>query len=235
MAPVPPPYYVTDPTQDGTDGFRTFVDHVRPRPSCRPASSSGITNFTGTYSYVVLPDDARAGHQPSSARRSGRSNTVPQAQPRHQPRHRPRCAQLDPTSRSRPSDPEARAPLSTKQLPTSTSPAYNNQTISGLTVNINIADPTNGLGDIGDLFIGLITPNGIGIVLYYKPGDTNKNLTNVTFSDRASQSIEVASGPYTNGTFESYNPLTLANGGPVNGTYTLFIDNFSIDQYRNAA
>ena len=49
----------------------------------------------------------------------------------------------------------------------------------------------------------------------------------MTFSDKAAQSIEVASGPYTNGTFESYNPLTLASGGPVNGTYTLYIDNYS--------
>ncbi len=224
VAPMPPPYYVTDPTQDGTDGFRTFIINFDPTklPS---GASSGITDFTGTYSYVVVPDGG--GTTPTVISSPIWSfATVPQAQPVISPATDPDALNSTPMPVAS-FGPGGSGTTFDETLSDINLTGFNNQTISGLTVNVNIADPTNGLGDIGDLFIGLITPNGVGIVLYEKPGDPNKNLTNVTFSDRASQSIEIASGPYTNGTFESFNPLTLANGGPVNGTYTLFIDNFS--------
>ncbi len=98
-----------------------------------------------------------------------------------------------------------------------------------MTVNLNITDPLTppGLGNDGDLLIELTAPNGNTIVLYYRPGDTNQNFTNVTFSDRAAQSILLANGPYTNGTYQAYNPLALLNGSAVNGAYVLTIDNYS--------
>ena len=92
---------------------------------------------------------------------------------------------------------------------------------------MNILDPVSGLGTLGDLEMELIAPNGDEIILYDKPGDPNKNFTNVTFSDQGPQSILLASGPYTNGTFQPNDPLDSLSGGPVNGQYTLVIDNFS--------
>ena len=83
-----------------------------------------------------------------------------------------------------------------ESISTITLSGYNNQTISGLTVNLNITDPlTPGLGSDGALFIALVTPNGNDAILYYKPGDPNLNFTNVTFSDHAAQSILLAPGP----------------------------------------
>ena len=125
---------------------------------------------------------------------------------------------------------------------------YSRQTVSGLTVNLNIVDPLipPDLGNDGDLEIQLthtwtdpVTGGSKSstVVLYEKPGDTNQNFTNVTFSDQAAQSILLASGPYTNGTFQAYQPaqpLTGLNGSQVNGNYTLSIDNFSLHQLRNA-
>ena len=55
------------------------------------------------------------------------------------------------------------------------------------------------------------------------PATWRKNLVNVTFSDAALQSINSASGPYTNGTYQPTNPLTTLAGGPVNGQYVLYI------------
>ena len=71
--------------------------------------------------------------------------------------------------------------------------------------------------------------------LYYKPGDTSQNFTNVTFSDHAPQSILLANGPYTNGTYQPSNldaagnsfPFSGLNGSKVNGQYTLTIDNYN--------
>ena len=105
---------------------------------------------------------------------------------------------------------------------------FNNQTISGLTVNVNIPDPVNGLGDIGDLVIGLITAqrHRHHSLLQARRPEQEPHERHVLRSGGRSRS-RWPSGPYTNGTFESYNPLALANGGAVNGTYTLFIDNYS--------
>ena len=116
--------------------------------------------------------------------------------------------------------------LSTFTVPTNAQTA--NESINDLSVNVTITDPGgNGLGELGDLFIYLFTPNGQDVILYYKPGDTNRNLTNVTFSDDAAQSILLANGPYTNGTFQGYNTLDSLNGGPVAGQWELGIDNYS--------
>ena len=106
-----------------------------------------------------------------------------------------------------------------------------NQTISGLTVNLNITDPSSplSLGNDGDLFIEahcarMATPPSSTT----SPATPTQNFTNVTFSDQAAQSILLASGPYTNGTYPSrFDPLTGLNGGTVNGDYTLTIDNYS--------
>ena len=58
------------------------------------------------------------------------------------------------------------------------------------------------------------------------PADTNQNFINVTFSDAASQSINTAPGPYTNGTYQPSNPLSQLDGVPLNGDYTLYVYDF---------
>jgi subtilisin-like proprotein convertase family protein len=225
VAPLPPPYYVTDPTQNGVDGYTNFVVTFNP-DELPNGSPSGITDFTGTYSYAILPDNGQGATPTVISSPIWSFNTVPAPQPVITPLTDP-AAKVSPDLPIASFGPGGSGTNFDETQSNITLTGFNNQTISGLTVNVNIADPTNGLGEIGDLFLELIAPSGTGIVLYYKPGDANKNLTNVTFSDHGAQSIEVANGPYTNGTFQSYNPLALLDGGPVNGTYTLVIDNYS--------
>ena len=72
-----------------------------------------------------------------------------------------------------------------------------------------------------------IAPNGSVAILYYKPGDTNKNLTNVTFSDRRRSRSCWRTDRIPTGLSRPITRSAALNGGPVNGTYTLFIDNYS--------
>ena len=85
VAPIAPPYYVSDPTQNGTDGFTNFM--VTFNPDKKPnGSASGITDYTGTYSYVILPDNGARdtdGHQHADLVVKHR----PADPARHQPRH----------------------------------------------------------------------------------------------------------------------------------------------------
>ncbi len=57
VTPIAPPYYVTDPTQNGTDGYTNFMITFDPDENAK-GKPSGITDYTGTYSYVILPDDS---------------------------------------------------------------------------------------------------------------------------------------------------------------------------------
>ena len=225
VTPVKPPGYVTDPTQDGVDGYTTFL--VTFNPDEMPnGSASGITNYTGTYSYVVAPDNGAVlapGATPTPiAAPIWSFDTVPQSQPTG--------TAVVPANLPIPTwGPGGSGTQFDETTSTTNYAGFTNETISGVTVTLNIIDPLvpPGLGNDGDLFIELIAPNGGTAVLYDKPGDTNQNFTNVTFSDHAAQSILLANGPYTNGTFQPSSPLTALNGGPVNGTYELVIDNFS--------
>ena len=187
-------------------------------------SPSSITDFTGTYSYVIAPDNTAGGGNGTAISSPIWSwGNVAAPQPVVNAGLSPNLSipTWGPGGSGNPFFDET---TSTINLPSN----YNNQVISGLTVNVNITDPLTppGLGNDGDLFIELTAPNGNTAILYYKPGDTNQNFTNVTFSDQAAQSILLANGPYTNGTFQPSSPLTALNGSPVNGTYTLTIDNY---------
>ncbi len=224
VAPFAPPDYDTDPTQDGTDGFENFIVTFNPNelPS---GAASDITNYTGTYSYVILPDNGASSPAPSTVTPISAPiwsfDTVQAPQT-------PLTASViadEPVAAYGPGGSGNNNFDQTNSFITFTAPA--DQIISGVTLTVNITDPINGLGDLGDLEIGLFSPNGTLALLYYKPGDTNKNLTNVTFSDQGAESIEVASGPYTNGTFQGYNPLAILNGGPASGTYQFAVLNYS--------
>ncbi len=234
---IQPAYYVTDPTQDGYDGYTNFLVTFNPDelPTGKP---SGITDYTGTYSYVIAPDNGAATPTAISSPIWSYA-TVPQPEPVITPVKitptPPGGEIVDPKASVSPNlsiptwGPGGSGTQYDQTTSTITLSAYNNETINGLTVNLTITDPLTppGLGNDGDLELELTAPNGNTIVLYEKPGDTNQNLTNVTFSNSAAQSILLASGPYTNGTYQPNNPLTLLNGSAVNGVYVLTIDNFS--------
>ena len=219
VAPIVPPYYITDPTQDGTDGYTNFLITFNPDqlPSGAP---SGITNYTGTYSYVILPDNSQGATPTPIAAPIWSYDTVQVPQATFTGSLSPDV----PVNAYGPGGSGTNFDITESSI---TLPAPANYDISDVTVTVNISDPVNNLGTVGDLLIVLFSPAGTESVLYYKPGDKNKNLTNVTFTDQAAQSIEVASGPYTNGTYQGYNPLAILNGGPTTGTWTLGIENFS--------
>ena len=176
VTPVVPPYYVTDPTQDGTDGYTTFLITFNP-DQLPSGAASGISNYTGTYSYAILPDN-RQGATPTAISApiwSYDTVQVPQGSVSGSLSPNVPIASYGPGGTGTNFD-------LTESNITLAAPA--NDVVSGITVTINIADPVNNLGELGDLFIGLIDPAGNGAILYYKPGDPSKNLTNVTFSDR---------------------------------------------------
>jgi subtilisin-like proprotein convertase family protein len=214
-----------DPTQNGTDGYTQWIIYFDPTKNA-DGSASGITDFTGTYSYVIAPDNtAGGGNGTAISSPIGSWRETPVAQPVISEASVASQSNLSiPTWGPGGSDTEFDITQSTINLA-----GFNDQIISGLTVNLNITDPLNppGLGSDGDLLIELTAPNGNTAILYYKPGDTSENFNNVTFSDAAAQSILLANGPYDNGTFQPFNPLTGFNGSAVNGAYTLTIDNFA--------
>ena len=140
---------------------------IRPSsPTVQPAASPISQAPIATSS---CPITAPARHRPSSARRSGRSRPSPSPS-RSSPRSPTPTRKVSPDIPVASFGPGGSGTTFDETLSNITLAGFANQSISGLTVNVNIADPTNGLGDIGDLFIGLITPN-THIILYYKPGD----------------------------------------------------------------
>ena len=101
VTPIQPPGYVTDPTQNGVDGYTTFL--VTFNPDKKPdGSASGITNYTGTYSYVVAPDNGQGSATPTPIAAPIWSFATARATAAgHQPHHGSQCGNL-----SQPADPD---------------------------------------------------------------------------------------------------------------------------------
>jgi subtilisin-like proprotein convertase family protein len=239
VAPIPPdPSTAGDPTQNGVFGYTRFS--ITFNPDKKPdGSPSGIQNYTGTYSYLVAPDNGNGSTQSiSSPIRSFVNTPVPQ------PVISPATDANAQISYVAPGLPvptwgTGGSGINGNDFTVSTLnlSGYGGQTISGLTVNLNLTHTQD-----GDLDIFLFAPNGQVAVLYYKPGDTSQNFTNVTFSDQAAQSILSATGPYDNKTlrpagadafFGGFFPLTALNGSPVNGTYELVIYDGQVQHFGN--
>ena len=127
---------------------------------------------------------------------------------------------------SQPSGPTPAAPvalpLTSRTESTITLAGHPGQTIANLALNVNVAAPHDGI-----LTLSLIAPNGTKILLYQNSGDQGANFNNTGFSDLAAQPISAGTAPYA-GTFRPAQSLSSAlNGLPVDGVYTLEIDNSS--------
>lgn len=90
-------------------------------------------------------------------------------------------------------------------------------------------------GYVSDLFIGLISPQGTGVVLMNLPGgiaNEGQNFCNTLLDDDARnliQNITTASAPYS-GSYKPASPLAAFNGQNPNGTWRLqVIDPFTPD------
>jgi subtilisin-like proprotein convertase family protein len=179
---------------------------------------SGITNYTGTYSYMITPDDGSG--TPISTPISSYV-TVPVAQPVIGPISSTDVPLPVPTSGTGGSGTGDDITTSTIRLA-----GYTNQSITGIQVDLRLDHQRD-----GDLTIELIAPNGQAAILYSNPGDlgmnfgtgSGSNTVYTTFSDSAAQSILAGTAPYA-GTFQPFNPLSALNGSAVNGTYELVID-----------
>lgn len=97
------------------------------------------------------------------------------------------------------------------------------QTISKVTVNTSVTHPRT-----RDLRLRLISPPvGAPALPIQVPLATNlggnvpNGYNNTTFDDSAPGSITTATAPYTNGTFQPENPLSVFNGFNANGEWTL--------------
>ena len=194
---------------DNKFGYTQFT--VAFNPKMQPdGTPSGISNFTGTYSYMITPDDG-SGTPISSPISS--FITVPVTQPVVGPISSTDVPLRVPTSGTGGLGTADDITTSTIRLA-----GYTNQSITGIQVNLNLNHQRD-----GDLTIELIAPNGQATILYSNPGDLGQNFVNTTFSDSAAQSILAGTAPYT-GPFQPFNPLIALNGSSVDGTYTLVID-----------
>ena len=168
---------------DGKFGYTEFT--VTFDPTTQPdGAPTNITNFTGTYSYAVLPD----------------ANGTPIVEPIRSFVTSPVTLPVIGPVPSK--DVPLRVPTSgtggsgtpddiTTSTITIANANYNDATIEptatqpGITVNLTLDHQRD-----GDLFIQLTAPNGTVTVLYEKPNDNGVNFVNTTFSDDATVSIE---------------------------------------------
>ena len=72
----------------------------------------------------------------------------------------------------------------------------------------------------GDLVITLIAPNGTRVSLSNRRGSSGDNFTDTVFDDAATTPIATGTPPYT-GSFKPEAVLSVLNGIPANGTWTL--------------
>jgi len=194
---------------DNKFGYTQFT--VAFDPKTQPdGTPSGISNFTGTYSYMITPDDG-SGTPITSPISS--FITVPVSQPVIGP-----ISSTDVPLRVPPLGTGGSGTSDDVTISTIRLAGYTNQSITSLQVNLNLNHQRD-----GDLTITLVAPNGQSTVLYFNPGDLGQNFVNTTFSDSATQPIMAGTAPYT-GSFQPFNPLSALNGSSVDGTYTLIID-----------
>jgi subtilisin-like proprotein convertase family protein len=195
---------------DNKFGFTQFTITFDSTPAgVNPATY----NYTGTYSYMITPDDG-SGNVISSPIRS--FVNTPVAQPVIGPvssTHVPLPVPTSGTGGSRTAD-----DITTSTITIANS-NYINASITGVTVNLTLDHQRD-----GDLTITLIAPNGNTTTLYSDPGNNGQNFINTTFSDLATQSILAGKAPYSNGPYQPFNPLAKLDGSQVNGIYTLQID-----------
>ena len=199
---------------DNKFGFTEFTVTFDPTTNA-DGTPSGITNFTGTYSYAVLPDGNGTAISEPIRSFVATPVTLPTIGP---------VASRDvplrvPTSGTGGSGTSDDLTISTINFNNAN---YNDATITSLTVNMTLDHQRD-----GDLFIEIIAPNGNATVLYEKPNDNGVNFVNTTFSDAAPLSIVNGTAPYSNPNgYQPLQPLANLIGSRVNGIYTLVIDDF---------
>ena len=178
-----------------------------------PAGANPATyNYTGTYSYMITPDDG-SGTVVSSPVRSFVNTPVPL--PVIGPLASTHVPLPVPSSGTGGSGTADDVTTSTITIANSN---YIAAAITGVTVKLTLDHQRD-----GDLTITLAAPNGNTATLYSRPGDNGQNFINTTFSDLATQSILGGSAPYSNGPYQPFNPLANLDGSQVNGVYTLTI------------
>jgi subtilisin-like proprotein convertase family protein len=199
-------------------GFTQFQVTFNPNESPN-GDASGIANYTGTYSYIIQPDD-QSGTAIVSPIRSFVNSPVDQ--PVIGPVMSTSVPLNVPTSGTGGSGTSDDITTSTITINNSN---FINANVTGITVNLTIDEQGNQFVTDGALTITLTAPNGSATTLYSDPGNTGPGFINTTFSDLATQSIfQPGAGTYSNGPYLPFNPLATLNGSQVNGTYRLTID-----------
>ena len=197
VVPVQPnPTDISDPTQNGVDGYTQFLVYFDPDEQ-PDGSPSGITRL---HRHLQLRD--RAGQR--RGRQSDRHQSpimswsqCPGAARRRSPRR------FRPTSRFRPGVQGDRAPSFDYTTSTINLSGFNDQVISNLTVNLNITDPLgNDLGNDGDLAIELTAPNGNYRHPLLQAGRYQPELQQCDVFRSGDAVDPVANGPYDNGTYQ---------------------------------
>ena len=79
-----------------------------------------------------------------------------------------------------------------------------------------------------DLILRLASPSGKSAILFWRRGQSARNLRNVIFDDSATQSLDDAAppGPIT-GAFRPEQPLSIFNGESINGNWALYLSDNS--------
>ena len=165
---------------DNRFGFTQFQVTFNPVPS---GANPATYNYTGTYSYLILPDDG-SGTAISSPIRSFINSPIDQ--PVIGPVSSTDVPLPVPTSGTGGSGTNDDVTTSTITINNSN---YINANVTGITVNLTLDHQRD-----GDLTITLTAPNGSMSTLYSNPGDNGQNFINTTFSDLATKSISCGHG-----------------------------------------
>ena len=79
-----------------------------------------------------------------------------------------------------------------------------------------------------DLILRLASPGGKSAILFWRRGESARNLRNVIFDDSAAQSLDAAAPPGPiSGAFRPEQPLSIFNGESINGNWTLYLSDNS--------
>ena len=203
-----------DPNNDGHFGYTTWLVTFDPTKNASGAAS-GITNFTGTFSYYIKPEvsDRIRSYQvlqttqpPVNQGSQDTPVTIPQSG----------------SGGTGSGNDFAFSEINTTK--------YTGQVITNVNVTLSISVPNGATLKNGALIITLFYESADGttftpITLYEKSSDTGSGFNNTTFSDAAPLSINSPSAvaPYS-GSYRPQQPLSALKGQPVNGFWFLEID-----------
>ncbi len=110
-------------------------------------------------------------------------------------------------------------PIADVATSTSTLNIASSAVVYNITCNLSLTHTFD-----GDLVLTLVAPGGQSVIMSSRNGSSGDNYTNTTFDDSAATLITAGTPPYTGSFRPSPGTMASLQGVPINGTWTLRID-----------